>query len=265
MLLVSDVHAAFAELAGIASQGETLLMLGDFINFIDYRTNDGILSDVLGRDFVAKAAQLRGLGDYAGSRRMWRERFGAESDTIRDRIRLAVERQYETLAGALASAEGYATYGNVDWPGMLQRSLPPGVRFVDGDVFEVDGLSIGMVGGGGPTPLGVPGEVSEVEMAEKLRKMGRVDILCTHLAPAIPALQRDVITGRLEGGSEAILEYVRANEPAYHYFGDIHQPQASRWRIGSTICVNVGYFRATHRPVRHVDPSSYARTNREWK
>jgi len=32
-----------------------------------------------------------------------------------------------------------------------------------------------------------------------------------------------------------------------HFFGDVHQPQASTWRIGSTRCRNVGYFRATER------------------
>jgi hypothetical protein len=35
-----------------------------------------------------------------------------------------------------------------------------------------------------------------------------------------------------------------------HLFGDVHQPQASRWRIGRTQCVNVGYFRATGRVFR---------------
>jgi hypothetical protein len=30
----------------------------------------------------------------------------------------------------------------------------------------------------------------------------------------------------------------------------VHQPQASTWRIGRTRCRNVGYFRATGRPLR---------------
>ena len=36
-----------------------------------------------------------------------------------------------------------------------------------------------------------------------------------------------------------------------HILGDIHQPRATTWRLGSTICINAGYFRATGRPVRH--------------
>ena len=88
-------------------------------------------------------------------------------------------------------------------------------------------------------------------MSDKLRKLGPVDILCSHLPPAVEALETDVITGRVEGSSEAIRIYLLEHQPAYHYFGDIHQPQASRWRLGRTRCINVGYFRATRRAVRH--------------
>ena len=263
MLLVSDIHGAFGDLARIARQRETLVMLGDFVNFVDYRTNEGILADVLGREFVGEAANLRANGDYAGSRRLWRDRFGAHGTRIRDEIKAGVERQYAELSSALRGARGYATFGNVDWPALLERSLPDGVTYVDGESFELEGVVIGLVGGGAPTPLGVPGEVSEVEFAEKLRNLGPVDVLCTHLPPAVPALRRDVITGRLESGSQALLEYLIRHQPRYHYFGDIHQPQASRWRVGKTLCVNVGYFRATHRAVRHVDRASYAGANRE--
>lgn len=110
---------------------------------------------------------------------------------------------------------------------------------------------MGLSGEDAPTPLGVSGEVSEEDMAVKLQQLGPVDILCSHLPPAVGALQTDVITGRVEGSSEAIREYLQLHQPSFHYFGDIHQPQASRWRLGPTRCVNVGYFRATRRAVRH--------------
>ncbi len=263
MLLASDVHGAFADLARIAARGETLVMMGDFINFVDYRTSEGILADVLGREFVMDVSAHRARGDYAASRRLWKGRLADDAGGVRGGIQAAVERQYEELSRALSGGHGFTTFGNVDWPGLLQRSLPEGFRFVDGEVVEIDGLIVGMVGGGMPTPLGVPGEVSEVEMAEKLTTMGPVDVLCTHVPPAVPALRRDVITGRLEGGSEAVLEYVLRHRPLRHFFGDVHQPQATRWRIGNTLCVNVGYFRATRRGVRCEVPASYARAKRE--
>lgn len=251
MLLVSDVHGAFSALARVAQSGEPLLVLGDFINFIDYRTNEGILADVLGAAFVQQVSRHRADGDYAASRRLWKDRFGGDATAIREEITRAVDVQYAAARVALEGTEAYATYGNVDWPEMLRRSLPDGVRFVDGEVIEIEGVMVGMVGGGSPTPLGVPGEVSEDEMERKLDALGPLDVLCTHLPPDIPSLHRDVITGRLEGGSQAVLDYLQTRRPRYHYFGDIHQPQAARWRVGSTICVNVGYFRATRRPIRH--------------
>ena len=108
---------------------------------------------------------------------------------------------------------------------------------------------MGIVGGGVPG-LGVPGEVSEEEMWRKLSGMGSVEILCTHVAPAIRALSSDVIGGRPKQ-SQAVVEYIAEHRPRWHYFGDIHQPQAVRWRVGATWCRNVGYFRATGRAVRH--------------
>jgi Icc-related predicted phosphoesterase len=77
-----------------------------------------------------------------------------------------------------------------------------------------------------------------------------VDILCTHVAPAVSALARDVVGGK-EKGSQAVLDYLVDAQPQFHYFGDIHQPQASSWRVGDTRCRNVGYFRATGRAVSH--------------
>ena len=51
--------------------------------------------------------------------------------------------------------------------------------------------------------------------------------------------------------SQAILDYIRRHRPPFHYFGDVHQPQATTWRVGATVCRNVGYFRATGRVVFH--------------
>ena len=86
--------------------------------------------------------------------------------------------------------------------------------------------------------------------AAKLASLGSVDILCTHVAPAVSSLARDVVGGK-EKGSAAVLDYLLRVQPPFHYFGDIHQPQAISWRVGDTRCRNVGYFRATGKAVRH--------------
>jgi Icc-related predicted phosphoesterase len=86
-------------------------------------------------------------------------------------------------------------------------------------------------------------------MEELLERLGPVDVLCTHVAPALDPLQTDVVTGRAERGSAPLLAFIRAHQPRLHLFGDVHQPQASTWRVGPTHCRNVGYFRATERAV----------------
>ncbi len=249
MLLVADVHGAADALRRVAAAGEPLLVLGDLINFIDYRSNEGILADVAGRELVTELVGLRTTGDFGGASALWR-RFAAGRETeLQSVFDHHVRQAYDEICAALDGAEAYVTYGNVDRPDLLADMLPPGCRFVDAEVLEISGLRIGFAGGGAPS-LGTPGEVSEVAMADKLASLGPVDVLCTHVPPAVSSLAKDVIGGR-EKSFQAILDYVVRQQPAYHYFGDIHQPQAVSWRIGRTVCRNVGYFRATGRAMRH--------------
>ena len=62
MLIVSDVHARFEALSEAARSGETLLVLGDLLNFIDYRTNEGLLAEVAGTAFAGRLVALRAAG-----------------------------------------------------------------------------------------------------------------------------------------------------------------------------------------------------------
>jgi Icc-related predicted phosphoesterase len=96
----------------------------------------------------------------------------------------------------------------------------------------------------------VPGELADGDMGARLETLGPVDILCTHVAPAIPPLQKDVVGG-MSKGSPAVLAYIERHQPRFHYFGDVHQPQATQWWVGETLCRNVGYFRATGRGLHH--------------
>ncbi len=249
MILVADVHGAFEDLARVAASGETLLVLGDLLNIVDHRTHEGMLADVIGRDMVARLADMRSRGDRQGARAAWATTTAGREDEIRDRMDALVEGAYEEMGLALRGADAYVTFGNVDRPNRLAAHLPPGCHFVDGEVVEIEGLTVGFAGGGAPG-LGIPGEVSEDDMRDKLDGLGEVDVLCTHIAPAVRALSGDVIGGRPKE-SKVILEYLLQHRPRWHYFGDIHQPQAVRWRVGDTECRNVGYFRATRRAVRH--------------
>lgn len=251
MLLISDVHGAFDAIADLKESNERLLVLGDLLNLLDYRTGEGITADVLGREFALAAADARATGDYEGMRRLWTE-HATDPDVMRAAFHEAAVRQYEEAGAALDGIEAWVTFGNVDRPALMKSHLPPSATFVDGEVVEIEGVMFGFVGGGVETPLGAQGEVSDDEMRSKLSALGEVDVLCSHLPPAVEPLYRDVVTGRLERGSQPILDYLVETQPPFHFFGDVHQPQASTWRVGRTRCRNVGYFRATRRPV-HLD------------
>ncbi|HLA66362.1 MAG TPA: metallophosphoesterase family protein [Acidimicrobiia bacterium] len=249
MLLVSDVHGAFDSLARVAASGETLLVLGDLLNFVDYRTMEGMLTEVAGKEFVTRLAGLRTRGDQSGARDLWARFSEGREAEVRERYDRLTRDAYRRAAAALAGSGAYVTYGNVDRPDVLQEMLSTDVTFVEAGAFEIEGVSVGIVGGGVPS-LGVSGEVGHDAMAARLGALGPVEMLCTHVAPAVSPLSSDVIGGRPKQ-SVPVLEYLREHRPRWHYFGDIHQPQATTWRVGETVCRNVGYFRATGRPVRH--------------
>ena len=251
VLIVSDVHGAFEPLAELARSDNTLLVLGDLLNLMDYRTGDGITADILGHDVAARIARARALGDFGGMRQVWAAAVGDDHEAFRRTFDDMALAQYADMREWLTGTSGYTTFGNVDRPAQLRAHLPDGWTFVDGEVLEIEGWRVGIVGGGTATPLHASGEVSDEEMTAKLEAMGPVDVLCSHLPPAIRPLHFDVVTGRPERASQPILDYILRYQPAFHYYGDVHQPQASMWRVGRTRCRNVGYFRATGQPVVH--------------
>jgi Icc-related predicted phosphoesterase len=159
----------------------------------------------------------------------------------------AMARQYAELFGALPEP-AYLTYGNVDVPRMWERYAKPGHHVLDGGTVDLDGWRFGFVGGGLKSAYRTPYEMTEEEFRAKLEAVGEVDVLCTHIPPAVPELLYDTVARRLEKGSVALLDTIRATRPRYSIFGHVHQPLARRTRIGVTECLNVGHFRATGAP-----------------
>lgn len=255
MLVVSDVHGAFSALRRVAGAGETLLILGDLVNLTDYRTGDGAVASAFGIDLAREAGEARGDGDFDEMRRIWKAAV-TDPEQGRKAVESAIDRQYEQLSEALHNGRGYVIHGNVDRPDRLQDALPPGFEYAHGRRVEIDSVVFGFVGGGVPTPLRASGEVSDEDMRAMLKELGPVDVLCTHVPPAIDPLRTDVITGRAERSSGPALRYLDEHRPQLHLFGDVHQPQATTWRVGRTLCRNVGYFRATGRPYR-LDLSAF--------
>ena len=156
-------------------------------------------------------------------------------------------RRYAELFGALPEP-AYLTYGNVDVPGMWEtvhqtRASPPGRRH-----GRAGRLDLGFVGGGLGSVYRTPNEMGEEEFRAKIEAVGEVDVLCTHIPPAVPELLYDTVARRMEKGSVALLDAIKATRPRYSIFGHVHQPLARRTRVGVTECLNVGHFRATGAP-----------------
>lgn len=249
MFLVSDVHGAFSALARVAVRSDQVVVLGDLVNLIDYRTNEGIVSDVVGADIVAEVSALRGADRYDDATSLWRERTAELGVDIRREVAEGMRTQYEAMREALHGTSCVVIHGNVDDPAMLVEHLPDGCRYAHAEVIDIEGLRVGLVGGG-LMKIGSRGEISDDDMADALDGLGRVDVLCTHVPPSIPMVAEDVIAGSVKG-SVPVRDYLERAAPEYHYFGDVHQPRASRWRHGPTELVNVGYFRATGRGIVH--------------
>lgn len=252
VFVVSDLHGAQDDLRKTVPEGAILVLLGDLINFLDYLNMTGILVEVFSADAVAEVARLRGEGDFEEARRVITERAAGREEEIRTEIGRRVRLEYDAVFAALPDPT-YLILGNVDNPGLAETYAAErgGIHIPDGTVVEIEGERFGFVGGALPTPLNVAGEISEEEMHAKVDGLGECDVLCSHIPPDVPELCYDTLAGKSEQGSVDLLRYIEDVQPRRAYFGHVHQPMTSTLFIGETLCVNVGYFRATRKAFPH--------------
>ena len=254
---VSDVHGASADLARAADGADVFVCLGDLLLYLDYEDPaEGAFSEVFGAEVTAEYIRLRRAMKFDEARALttaaWQKT--REGDHPANRMRVfgeIIERQYSELFAAMpamAPTPAFLTYGNVDVPAYWENFIRPGQQVMDGDVAVVDGIRFGFVGGGLFSPYRTPNEISPEAYAAKVAALGAVDVLCTHIPPSVAELTFDVVARRFEVGSKALLQYIEDVQPQFALFGHVHQPFASRKRIGRTECLNVGHFRATRRP-----------------
>ena len=250
--VVSDLHGAPDDLTKAVPEGSKLLLLGDLINFIDYLTMTGILTEVFSVEAVERVVELRTAGRVEEAREVMRKRSEGREEEIRSEIGRRVKDEYDRVFAALPNPT-YLILGNVDQPPLIEALAGenPGVVLADGSVFEIEGERFGFVGGALPTPLGVAGEITHEAMRDKVEALGECDVLCSHIPPAIPELCYETVSGKNEQGSRDLLQYIEDVQPRCAYFGHVHQPLVSQMRVGRTLCMNVGYFRATKRAWLH--------------
>ncbi|MDF5758472.1 metallophosphoesterase [Spongiactinospora sp. TRM90649] len=246
--VVSDVHGRADALARAGDGADALICLGDLVLFIDYDDHSqGIFPELFGAARAAEYIGLRTAGRFDEARTMSAGLWGSLDGDPAEHIERMVERQYAELFAAMPTP-AYMTYGNVDIPRFWAAHAREGHHILDGERVEIGGLTFGFVGGGLRTRYRTPYEIDDDEYAAKVEAVGEVDVLCCHIPPAVPELLYDVVARRFERGSEATLDAIRRTQPKYALFGHVHQPLASRTRIGRTECVNVGHFRARRTP-----------------
>ncbi|WP_143590207.1 metallophosphoesterase family protein [Thermoactinospora rubra] len=241
--VVSDVHGRADALARAGDGADALICLGDLILFIDYDDHaQGIFADLFGAERAAEFIALRTARRFEEARAFSARLWASLGGDPREHIERNVREQYRTLFEAMPTP-AYLTYGNVDVPRLWAEHLKPGHHVLDGQTVELGGWRFGFVGGGLRTEYRTPHELDEADFNAKVAALGEVDVLCTHIPPAVPELLYDTVARRLERGSEATLELIRRTQPRYALFGHVHQPLYPRMRIGRTECVNVGHFR----------------------
>jgi Icc-related predicted phosphoesterase len=253
--VVSDVHGSVEALARAGDGADALVVLGDLVDFIDYaEPTGGIVGRVLGPDVSARFADLRRSGRredlIAFARNAW-----SRVDDPPALVEKAVREQYAALFAVLP-VPTYAIPGNVDLPHLWPEFAGPGICLPDGRVVEIGGLRFGFVGGAS-LPSGArvrtsgawrPNLVDDGEFAARAAGLTDVDVLCSHVPPAVPELCYDVVSRGPEVAGPGLLEIIDRDRPRAALFGHVHQPLAARVRRGRTECVNVGYFR------RHATP-----------
>ncbi|PPK64184.1 metallophosphoesterase [Actinokineospora auranticolor] len=253
--VVSDVHGNAEALARAGEGADALLVLGDLIDFVDYHDHaGGIMGRIFGPRRVGEFARLRRERRHDAAAAFARELWQGLDDAA-DTVREAIRAQYKELFAAM-TAPTYATPGNVDQPALWPEFVGDGVRVLDGETAEIGGLRFGFVGGALLAPGAIPrrGTVftpylrTAEDFGAAVVGLGAVDVLCSHVPPAVPELTYDVLARRAEIGSHALVDAITAHRPRWAMFGHVHQPLAPRLRLGLTECANVGHFQRTGRP-----------------
>lgn len=253
--IAADIHGHFDELLDQLDDDDTLILCGDYVQFIDYETLDGILAELVSKQVISRILELIQSDQKDLARKEMGQVFMTYPN-LREQIGELMKRDYQRLFSGI-NCQTYLISGNCDHPDLVRRYLKPNQKYIEAQRIEIDGLSFGLVSGMPPTPytFGLPGEITESEFARRLHALDHVDVLLTHAPPALTDLTYDVVADRDEVGSSAVLEYIERFKPKSHYFGHVHKPRASTMTHQETKLRNIS-FPVTENKVWHFKPDS---------
>lgn len=251
--IISDVHGEYGAMREQLDPDDVAVLLGDYLNLIDFRTLDGILAQVYSRPEVETALAMMASGNKDAARRRIRDAIGG-APAKSQRVRALIAESYTEFFASIP-CRCVMLYGNTDGPEVMRKIIGdnPALELVEAGVVQLDGIRFGMVSGApqGPWNVGLPGEMETERYESLVASLGPVDVLCTHYPPAVPDLTWDTMANRDEVGSLALLSYIREHAPSHHYFGHVHSPRASCMTLGPTTMVNAGFFRAHRTALIH--------------
>ena len=92
MIFVSDVHYQVEYLNSLPQNKGPIVILGDLINWIDYRDGQGIAMDVFGKDNVEKLINLRKEHKFDERKTLWKELYKTDPDKIAKKMQNAKQR-----------------------------------------------------------------------------------------------------------------------------------------------------------------------------
>ncbi|NPV60286.1 MAG: metallophosphoesterase [Actinobacteria bacterium] len=243
--LIADPHGRFDDLPERVSPGDVLIVLGDVLDLIDWADISGILPEVVGKDaLVGKLLAAMAAGPQAAVE-LRDELLRPEGDYY-ERLEERVRSSYERFAAVLGRMECtvYVIYGNGDIPVALAECLDGmGNAVLAPPRVEIGGRSFGFVHGALYSPFMMPAEMDDEAYGSRLRELGPVDVLCTHIPPRLEEAVFDVVAGRPVEGSASLLAYVEENQPGFLYHGHVHQPAQRELRVGRTRVINAGYYK----------------------
>ncbi len=241
--LVADVHGEVDALREAFEPGDTAVLLGDLLNWVDFSTLDGMLAEILSKQEVAQLLEelARGNIEKAKARAAV---FLKEKGLQNEKLRGIARSIYQQIFSAIP-CEAYVLYGNADYPDIMKECLPSNATMLEAECMEIGGTKFGFVSGVPPYKwaVGLPGETDGETYRRRIESLDSVEVLCTHFPPAYKELTYDVLAKRSEEGSEVLSEYIEREQPGYAFFGHVHQPQEKSKQVGRTRLINTGYFR----------------------
>ncbi len=241
--LVSDIHGAHAALSAQVTPADTLVMLGDYANLLDFETLDGIITEILTRPRVIRVMMQVARGEMREAEELVRELTLPAGKHYRQAAELLAE-SYTALFESIP-CDAYLIFGNNDFPDVLQQCRRDNVHVLNGETATIEGLRFGFVSGSPPhsLTLSLQGSADHETYSSRVAALGPVDVLCSHVPPSGLGLEYDVVMARDEASSEALTEHIETHKPRYAFHGHVHNPGKETATLGPTRVMNLGYFR----------------------